>query len=291
MVAVLLAGCGSDGPTYDPPPPEAVASCSLVQKEGSTTFHNALWFDAASRLVQIDGFGSISTRLEYDDQNRVVRTSSTSAWTTYAYEPARITSVDSYGTTYLYDLDASGQIVHIEGPEEKPDSDRYTADATYDSAGHVTSYVDTRASHHITYDAQGRVSSSVSDFGSGQISAWNYAYTEAPGHLAIDVTDPGGGAFPWTYDFDDAGRVVHAEVDGGGGFTRGYAYSYVDDAIAAIPDGSSEAQVTATGMCPAVASTLTVDRPLTFNPLDENAGHSTIWIPNPPVDAFAGYGM
>jgi len=81
-------------------------------------------------------------------------------------------------------------------------------------------------------------------------------------------------------------RVAHAGV---GSNQRGYSYAYT---ITAIPDDSAGTTVTLEGApCPAIPTALAVDKPLTFDPLAKHASRQALWVPNPPVNAFAGYGL
>lgn len=301
LFAVLLAGCGSDARHYDPPPPEAVASCQLVDQDGSRVYRNALWLDAASRVIQVDGYSNESTRLEYDDQNRVVRTTTPSSMTTFTYEPTRVTSVSTEGETYVYDLGPDGRVMHYEGPEEDAPAKRATGDYQYDSGGNITSVSGASRftvsesgnvfarpyGYHYTYDDRGRVTSSSSD---EFPTTTTYAYTETTTQISIAIGNGNQQWGTWTYDLDDAGRVVHALVVGDGeDLKRGYAYAYDGDAITAtptqVPPGYSTTDVmTATGMCPAVATTFGPDSRLPFDLV-----HTHIWLPNPPADAFAGF--
>ena len=306
MFAVVVAACGSDDRHYDPPPPEAVASCQLVQNDGTRVVRHALWFDAASRLIQIDGYGNESTKVEYDDQDRVVRVSSPSLTTSYTYEPARVTSVDSSGKTFVYDLGADGLVAHSEGPEELAASDRDRGDYQYDGAGHMTavttvthvpvpeSRVTTTHSYssQLTYDAQGRLASihSTVDTSPTGFRDTGLTYSEAPGAMTIALTSDGAHAGTWTYELDDEGRVVHAAVGDGMSFQSGYAYAYDADTITAnpteVPAGYTARVTTSTGdLCPGVSTTFGPHRPLSFDFLD-SAAKPMISLPNPPVDYF-----
>jgi hypothetical protein len=252
-------------------------------------------------VIQIDGFGNISTKFEYDAQGRLVRSSSGGYESTWTYDAARATVMDSFGHSYVYELGADGQAVHYEGPEEAAAADRRAIDYHYDTAGNLVSiddYVPASQSHPATphtdhdewtYDDQDRVASSKADYNT---VATTFTYTETPGHLTIELS---GETFDtWTYDFDDAGRVIAAKLDNGFDFRRGYSYSYADETITAtpteIPAGNHESVMTATGLCPGIASTFGPEKPYPLDLLHGSA-HAALWLANPPVEAFGPTGI
>jgi len=283
MIAIVLAGCGSEGVKFDPPPPQAVASCALVEKYVGAVLHNALWFDSAGHLIQVDGQGGSST-YEYDDQGRMVHAKTRDSTITWTYEPARITEFDGRDTDVL-ELDGDGRVMHREGPEESAASDRITQDFTYDAAGHITSLSGGTGGvssylYQYSYDAEGRLTSATHNYPTAGQPTF-YSYTETPGHLMIALGGQVEGTY--TYDFDASNRIVHAgNADSGGTDSNGVAYSYVDDRITATSD-SGDLEVESTGLCPAPTTTF---GPYLYDPLPIRPSATVLTLPNPLVDLF-----
>lgn len=275
MIAIVIAGCGSDGVTFDPPPAQAVASCALVEKFMGSVLHNALWFDSAGRLLQVDGKGG-STTYEYDDQGQLVHATTPDETITWTYEPARITEAHPR-YNYVYDLDGNGRVMRLEDSEGSGAEE----DFTYDTAGHITSLSGGSNSFldEYGYDAEGRLASATQNQ-FPMMPPTSYSYTETPGHLVITLGGQSSGR-TYSYDFDSANRIVHAGLaDSGGANSYGVAYSYVDDRITATSD-SGDLEVDSTGPCPGLTTTFGP-----FDPLPIRSSAEVVALPNPPVDEF-----
>ena len=266
----VLAGCSTD--KYEPPPPEAVASCKLTEKQqGKVTEQQALWFDSSNRLVQADGYDS-STTYEYDDQGRLQRSSNPTQTTTWTYEPTQITADSSGVGVFVLTLDADGRALHDEGPGTK-------SDYQHDANGRITSFSGQRGrtmpdsrSFQYTYDDQGRIASAAS----GSMPPTTYTYTETPGHLAIALGGTKIFDADYAFDFDSEGRVVSA----GAGRDGTQPYTYDGDTITMVTNVGYE--VDATGACAGPAATFGPSDPLPIRPFA-----NVVTFMNPPAEDFA----
>ena len=283
----LVAACGSDGPSYQPPPPEAVASCKLVEKANGSVLRQALWFDSAGNTIQTDGYDGSYT-YAYDEQNRLVSAKTPQETITWTYEPTRITMATAKYMT-VYELGSDGRVTRV----DDGDSDTFptaVVDFTYDAAGHITSeiampvpdpgYPTQTDEDRYSYDAQGRVISAFRSRTSVTMAPTSYTYTEMPGFLTVQL----GGNISnrvYSYDFDAESRIVHAGVDQTDvPASSGFSYSYVDDMITAMSDDHA-VEVEATGPCPALTTAFAPQDPLPIR-----ASNLNVALPNPPVDDF-----
>ncbi len=295
LMAILLAGCSSDGRHYAPPPADATASCAVTVKQLGHVGHEELWFDSAGRPIQADGYGG-SMIYAYDDQGRLASLKTADGSTvTWAYEPTQITEANSDGYTFIYNLCSDGRVTRWEGPEEVAAAERDVADYQYDAAGHITSvmgmgrYSDApngpvmieSFDDRYTYDAQGRLASAQQVDPQLEHGATTYTYTETPGHLVIQLASDIFQTRTYSYDFDASNRIIRAALDDGGmPAASSVTYSYVDDRITAITDDRSY-EVDTSGVCPGV-STAFGPR----DPLVRNAATNVATLPNPAVDDF-----
>lgn len=282
-----VAACGSDGPSYEPPPAEAVASCKLVEKASGTVLHQALWFDSAGNTIQSDGYDGSYT-YAYDGQNRLVGAKTPQGTITWTYEPTRITELHPKYMT-VYELGSDGRVSRV----DDGDSDTFPTDVvdfTYDAAGHITSEIATpypdpgypmsTDEHRFAYDAQGRVISAFRSSVSVTMAPTTYTYTEMLGSLTVQLAGNISNRV-YSYELDAEGRIVHAGVDQTDvPASSGFSYSYVDDTLTATSD-DHRFEVTATGACPPLTTAFAPPDPLPIRMSNLNVA-----VPNPPVDDF-----
>jgi YD repeat-containing protein len=201
---------------------------------------SGLHFDAKNRLVQFDGFEfddidlvRTSTVIEYDGEDRVVRTSNWVRQTTVAYAPGE--AIESNGLqTIRYELDDAGRMLRLLVGNQA------SVTYEYDALGRVVRFArsggtDTR----FTYDAEGRITSRSNAEKSTQI-----AYTQSGPELDVRETDAFGTMRHWKIHVDAAGRTDRVD-DVTHDSTLSYTYG---------PDVIEEfqfSQTTARGHCPA----------------------------------------
>lgn len=244
FVSATVAACSSSGkPDFAKPPASAVAHCTFEQHWVDDYFAmSGLHFDARNRLVQFDGHKfddsdlvRTSTVIEYDGEDRVVRTSDRVRNTTVTYAPGE--AIESNGfQTIRYELDDAGRVLR-----RLVNQNQVSVAYEYDALGRVARYfvgggTDTR----YTYDAEGRLAGRVGvEEGASQI-----AYTQNGPELEIRETDAVGLIHRWKIHVDAAGRTDRVDY-----LTRNVTVSYTYGTNV-IEQTIGPLKTTARGECP-----------------------------------------
>lgn len=198
---MVLAGCASTS-EWDPPPTAAVARCDYRRiPSDEARARSTIHFDARGLAIQVDGFGlrgKDSLILEYDAQDRLVRSTSDDEQSAYTYAGSDVTRTGNFGT-FRYELDAAGRVVaYHQGPT--------TWMYEYDAEGRILRLTvdSTKRSETVyTYDDRGRLATADED---GERLA--YRYTEDGNTLAIEARDGLDVHNRWTVVLDEQQRPI-----------------------------------------------------------------------------------
>ena len=194
-------------------------------------------YDNRDNILEIKDPNNGITYFEYDKNSRLTRmTRPLFQETTYEYDESgnRTATVDAKGQRleYVYDeLDQLTQVNHFAtGDHSTPVK---TISFTYDTLGHLTSYVDGTTSAVYTYDDLHRKTTETVDYGAFTLS---YAYTYYDNGLKKSFTGPDGVTL--TYTYDDNNRLTRINIPGQGDVTRNTFQWNSPDKIT-LPGGST----------------------------------------------------